>query len=196
MSRSVFVIGLMIFSVALNASGSDLEPVSGTLRIANRTECKMYQKNCFIKITSNNFINFANMKPDKSKIFEYKSIKKCSINDTKVKECSKFRNFISINRMLYLLDIKPKLVGRAFLELEYWIDNSSIAVKKVHSVVIKSPKRFIDVFQILYISVVSVLVSVIMGVLLDLQSLIQIIKMPITVLIGFFAQYLFMPLVN
>ena len=196
MIKSVFVTGLLVYSLAFFVSGSEFDSLSGIFRIANRTECKMYQKHCFIKITSKNLINFANMKPEKSKIFEYRSIKKCSINDTKVKECSKFRNYISLNGILYLLDIKPKLVGRAILELEYWVDNSSIAFKKVHNVVIKSPKRFIDIFQIFYISIVSALVSVIMGVLLDMESLIQIIKMPITVLIGFVAQYLFMPLVN
>lgn len=197
MIPSVIIIGMIIFfnEDYIHASNSG-EPTSDTFRMENKTECKMYQKHCFIKITSSFLLTFSKVKPEKSKIFEYKSIKKCSINDTKLKDCSKFKNFISSNKKLYLLDIKPKLVGRALLEFEYLIDNSSIVATKIHNIVIKSPKRFIDIFQLAYISFVSVLVSVIMGILLDLDSLIQIIKMPIPVLIGFLAQYLFMPLVR
>lgn len=171
-----------------------------TILIDNKTECQMYQKNCFVKITSKYLISFVNFKSNKSKIFEFNMWKKCSFNQTNTlpKDCLKFKKSIPTNRELYLLNIKPKLVGRAYLEVEYFIDDNYTRTKTrmIHSIVIKSPRRFIDVFQIFYISFVSFIVAIIMGILLDTDSLISIIKMPISVGIGFISQYLFMPLVS
>ncbi|CAF0933362.1 unnamed protein product [Brachionus calyciflorus] len=177
---------------------ADTNQNNKTIFIDNKTECQMYQRNCFVKITSKYLIRYVNMIPSKSKLFEFnqKSFKKCSLNQTLSKECSKLKNHIPLNKELYLLNIKPKLVGRAYLDIEYLIDDNYSRVIKRHIIVIKSPKRFIDVFQIFYISFVSFLVAIIMGILLDTESLIQIIKMPIPVIVGFLSQYLLMPLLT
>lgn len=99
----------------------------------------------------------------------------------------------------FLIRLKPKLVGIKNLEIEYTEsenENSSLRLKFIHRVIITRPERFIDSFQMSYIVVFSVLISVIMGILLDMNTLIKIIKMPLPVLIGFISQYFFMPMVK
>jgi hypothetical protein len=120
---------------------------------------------------------------------------------------------------LYLIRVRAKLVGIRNLEIEYLLDSStdvepsgnvssisvsggssSAALVRVirleHRVIVTRPERFIDTFQVIYIVVFSILISVIMGILLDVDTLVKIIKMPFPVFIGFISQYLFMPLVN
>lgn len=88
-------------------------------------------------------------------------------------------------------------MGIKTLEIEYAEnENNSIRFKINHRIVITRPERFIDTFQMGYIVVFSILISVIMGILLDLNTLIKIIKMPFAVLIGFISQYFFMPMVS
>lgn len=159
------------------------------------------------------------------KIIEFKSIESClftSNNSLVRKECKlaidEYNNNMNLNSFLtingnnnisrfgvenfFLIRVRAKLVGIRNLEIEYLDQTSSKnvqdsrVVKLEHRVIVTRPDRFIDTFQVVYIVIFSILISVIMGILLDVSTLIKIIKMPIPVLIGFISQYLVMPLVS
>ena len=65
-----------------------------------------------------------------------------------------------------------------------------------HDIIISSPQRLLDTIHMVYVIIFQTIVSIFMGLLLELKSLIKIIKMPIPVLVGFVSQYVFMPLVS
>jgi hypothetical protein len=65
-----------------------------------------------------------------------------------------------------------------------------------HDIIISSPQRLLDKIHMIYVIIFQTIVSVFMGLLLDVQAIIKIIKMPVPVLVGFVSQYLFMPLVR
>ena len=106
----------------------------------------------------------------------------------------------------FLIRLKPKLVGIKYMEFSYSslseYDNSSsssigLSVSTVrHKLVVTSPDRLIDTIQIVYVLFFSIVIAIVMGILIDLETLVKIIKMPVAVMIGFISQYLFMPLVS
>lgn len=172
----------------------------------NATKCQMYHKKCFVKIilTDPNLISSIKAKSLSRKTFEFKSMEKCSLFNasTLSKECVEFKNYTRLYsiQQFFLLRLKPRLVGIKYLELEYLTGESDdylahSLVKQLHKIVITRPERFIDTFQLIYIVFFSTLIAIVMGILLDLDALFKIVKMPIPVLIGFVSQYLFMPLV-
>jgi hypothetical protein len=65
-----------------------------------------------------------------------------------------------------------------------------------HDIIISSPQRILDKIHMIYVIIFQTIVSVFMGLLLDVKAIVKIIKMPIPVVIGFVSQYIFMPLVN
>jgi hypothetical protein len=114
---------------------------------------------------------------------------------------------IYTNQNFFLIRLKPKLVGVKYINISYnnLTNNqnrntsascSSSLVVLYHKVIISSPDRIIDKIQMIYVIFFSIVIAIIMGILIDLVTLFKIIKMPIAVLIGFIAQYLFMPLVS
>lgn len=100
------------------------------------------------------------------------------------------------SRNFFLIRVKPKLVGIKFVEFSYVdpVNESNRTVR--HKFVISSPDRFIDTIQMAYVLFFSITIALIMGILIELETLIKIIKVPWSVLIGFVSQYLFMPLVS
>jgi hypothetical protein len=108
------------------------------------------------------------------------------------------RNRAYTSRNFFLIRVKPKLVGIKYMEFVFTdaaVSTAPVVVIR-HKVVITSPDRLIDTIQMIYVVFFSVVIAVIMGILIDLDTLIKIIKMPVAVIIGFVSQYLFMPLVS
>lgn len=164
----------------------------------NSTKCEMYDKKCFVKIilTDSSLLTSLKVKSLSRKIFEFKSLEACSFNtSTILNQCKVFKSNLN---QVYLLHIKPKLVGIQHLELEYLThaEEDQQVVIQLHKIVVTRPERFIDKFQLVYIVLFSTIIAIVMGILLDTDTLIKIIKMPLPVLIGFISQYLFMPLVR
>ena len=63
-------------------------------------------------------------------------------------------------------------------------------------VVIGAPKRVIDLIFDIWVWTFGAIISMLMGVLIDLSMVKEIVKMPIPVAIGFCTQYGCMPLVK
>jgi hypothetical protein len=96
-----------------------------------------------------------------------------------------------------LIKVDAKIVGKTNFLFRIIKNDIYIESEYKHNVIITSPVRFIDLFHEIFIGVFSIIISIIMGILLDTNTLIiRVIKTPIPVVIGFFAQYLFMPMVK
>jgi hypothetical protein len=65
----------------------------------------------------------------------------------------------------------------------------------MHTILVAGPNRFIDQFYKVYVAVFQVLMSIFMGLLIDLKIIFKMIRIPIPVLIGLVCQYGCMPLV-
>lgn len=106
---------------------------------------------------------------------------------TKVK--NKFSNYT-----VYTVYLKPVIIGKAFINFS---KNSDVVSNSVNfKIIITQAKRKVDFIFNIWVWSFQTLISLMMGILLDKNTLLEIIKMPIPVLIGFCCQFIFMPLVN
>jgi hypothetical protein len=175
------------------------------LFVKQKVKCTMYSKSCFIEVLVKDAKVITNLmfSTDNRQLLAFTSFSVCnhsSLTNTKKAEvCSpitslfdtqnkKLEELLS-NYIMARIHVYPELVGRANLLLT--VANNTFK----YGIIISSPQRFIDIFQQIVIITFSVLISTIMGILLDTTSLLKIIKMPIAVIIGFVSQYCFMPLV-
>lgn len=159
------------------------------------------------------------------KLVRFKSIEQCYLNSTK-SDCITSYDFLiksnpnlALNSLyLFLVYIKPRLVGMNSIEFVYNDthyhhhdvehvndlndhdnDPDSFEFKTnylFHTIIVTTPERLVDKIQLVYVVFFSCVMSIIMGILLDTDSLIKIIKMPIAVIIGFLSQYVLMPLLS
>jgi hypothetical protein len=154
----------------------------------NLTNCPMYTESCPIQmlISKNVPINDLNFTYNGLVYFSFVKYQAC----TNVSNDCKFEN---LNESLYdpgLIIIQSIIVGKGTVQVQY--GQSSVE----HSVIITQPQRIIDKIWRAYLSIFQIMISTIMGVLIDIEALKKIVKMPVPVLIGFFAQYGCMPLVS
>lgn len=192
-------------NAAASASTTSSSSSSKILFLKNSTSCIMYSKKCYIRVILTEASIKKSLKiktKSKTKKFiEFKTIDAClpsAFNMSVIRrECRLFDNYTLLYKpnQLFVVRVRAKLVGTEYLEFEYFDSEKSTRVMQTHTVIVTRPERFIDDFQMVYIVVFSIFISVIMGILLDVDTLIKIIKMPFPVLIGFVSQYLFMPMV-
>jgi hypothetical protein len=141
------------------------------------TSCPMYTEKCKIELSMSALNESLIELPQiKSRYFKFIGFKFCP-NDTCILNAS-------------YIEIKPIIIGIDLFELKY--NNKSYE----HNIIITSPNRFVDKLFQGYIIFVQLTVAIIMGILLDFNTLIKIVKMPLPVFIGFISQYAFMPLLG
>ena len=190
--------------------------------LSNKSYCQMYSSKCIIKLLINNPKLIDNLKitSTSTKIVRFKSIEWCGQRNLSIK-IKKYCTFdadkggpqttdstIYNVTNLYLVYVRCRLVGIKDIEfsfksslkngthLQETLEDQIEYPKYVHTIVIARPERFIDHILLGYVVFFSVVMSIIMGILLDIKTLLKIIQMPIPVLIGFCSQYLCMPLVG
>lgn len=157
-------------------------------------QCRMFYLECTYQVLISKLIPVADLfiYSSDSKIYTFESMEHCEAN------CS-LDPFESFNlswptktHVSYDFKIKPGLIGAADL---VFIRNSTNKEIARWSIIINQPKRIVDRIFDVWIWVFGTLISLLMGVLIDRESLLKIIRMPKAVIIGFCCQYLFMPLV-
>jgi hypothetical protein len=170
----------------------------------NQTVCSMFEKKCYIEIFLKNkdLLSFLRIISENVKISDFRSITSCKGLSNEYK-CSTIQEFLR-NEEIYLypnydillIKVDSKIVGKTNFIFQVIKNEVYIEAEYKHNVIITSPDRFIDLFQQIFIGVFSIIISIIMGILLDTNTLVRVIKTPIPVVIGFIAQYLFMPMVK
>ena len=113
-------------------------------------------------------------------------------NEHSILECNK--TIKSDSHDVYLVKISPQLIGYTNLIISLKNENKSYLAKIY--LVVKDGQRLIDKIFLGYVWTGSIVIVFIMGLLLDKETLKKVITMPTPVIIGFFCQYLIMPLVR
>lgn len=154
------------------------------LFIKNITKCSMFSTSCSINFLLKDLkeINNLKVKSTNERLVKVKSIDSCS-NSSNYQKCATLEDFESLNNLernqflnnIYLVDLDPILVGK--VKIEFNLANSTY----LHTMIITQPKRVIDLIQQIYIIIFSLTTAIIMGILLDLDKLRKILKMPIPV---------------
>ena len=152
------------------------------------TSCPMYGKSCEIPVYFQKDVEIIFQTSD-NRFFKFLKIETCNKTDDLQDKFSNSSTSFAYTLKCILID--SIIVGKGSILIKY--DNDSMIS---HDVIIISPQRTIDFVQQYFIIVFQTIISIFMGVLLDLETIVKIIKMPIPVLIGFVCQYLGMPIVR
>ena len=183
---------------------------SSIIFLEKLNKCPMYSTICSFPVLINKSINIEKIKFESSDLVVFKNvtIKLCESNDieqilneTNVeRSCPSLAEFKSVNEenhkdyLVYIIYFLPDLVGVADLMIN--INDTEIKEEFNYTIITVQPKRVIDLVFDIYVWSFSLLISTLMGILIDRDALRDIIKMPIPVIIGFVCQYICMPLVN
>lgn len=162
----------------------------------DKYSCRMYRDECQFNFLIFKKLPVAEMSISSSdtRIFTYKSIEYC-LEDCSLDEF----DYLNDSRLLdthalFRVRIEPGLIGGA--DLVFKRNNVTDNVLAAYELVVNQPKRVVDRIFDVWIWIFGTLVSLLMGVLIDRESLLKIIKMPKAVILGFCCQYMFMPLVR
>jgi len=146
------------------------------------TKCQM-RLTCKINLSIRKSLTIESLiiESNDQNIFEFDSIKQEKINETIDEEYDEF-----------IINYKAKMIGKSSLSIKCKQNQTSLASIDV---IVVHYRQKIDIVFDIWVWSFQVIISFIMGILLDQESLIKIIKMPIPVAIGFGCQSLLMPLV-
>lgn len=157
-------------------------------------QCRMFYSECTYQLLISRLIPISDLfiYSTDIEIFNFTSIEHCETNCS-LDPFEKYNlSWPLKTHVSYQIKIKPGLIGAADLVFVRNFTNKEIAR---WSLIINQPKRIVDRIFDIWIWVFGTLVSALMGILIDRESLLKIIRMPKAVIIGFSCQYLFMPLV-
>lgn len=197
---------LVLFTFFLFASlcsqistNKELQSHNGFIQIyTDITKCPMFTPFCLIPfgIKKNLNPNELLINDGKTRYYNYQGMEFCDNQTTLSEEDCTLEKFnlthdtAEILRLGYFY-IRSKLVAKVNLTIIDLKSNETY----VHPIYIVQPNRVLDKVHQVYIIIFQNIISMIMGLLIDVKSLVKIVKMPIPVLVGFFSQYLCMPLV-
>jgi hypothetical protein len=159
-----------------------------------KSECRMFRSECTVNVLISKKLPISQLSINSSdwEIFTYQSIDNCET------DCS-LEPFAYLNKtnlldthVFYKVKIVPGLIGAANIT---FTRNTTGQDLGYYELVVNQPKRIVDRIFDVWIWVFGTLVSSLMGVLIDRESLLKIIRMPKAVAGGFCCQYIFMPLV-
>lgn len=170
----------------------------------NVTRCNMYSNDCKILILISNEIQITDLKAsiNETKCFTFIKFESCDniISNTKLtanEDCNKTNVTALIPKKIQIDNykivyafFKPIIIGKSFIRFS----NNQTDIGMVNMIILQ-PKRLIDSIFDKFVLVFQLMISTFMGLLLDVNTISKIIKMPIPVLIGFLSQYICMPLV-
>jgi hypothetical protein len=206
-----FVLTLLtLFSVASVESNLTNDPIPGFQPPAAifakqpLTKCQMLKESCDIVLLIRSDLNTYDLVLESNAIdvFVYKSIEPCTAGSNLV-QCSRQLNVsdfkdapVHFNYTLAVAKIKSVVIGNGSL-LFYTKDDLTRSRELFrHNVLVASPRRPIDWALDVYGFLFGTIISLLMGILVDRDALVKLVKMPKPVAIGFVCQYIIMPLVS
>ena len=174
-----------------------------------QTRCPMLAEVCYLNILLKSSVNLNELliQSDNPKVAALKTILPCensiSLQTANVK-CQNVEDFFVVysnttteNYIAYVVLLTTKIVGKANIFLAF---GNQTQISPLHQyqykVIITQPERLIDKIFSVYVWFMQTTISLIMGILIDSKALLKLVKIPIPVIIGFFSQYLIMPLVR
>jgi hypothetical protein len=194
----MLIIGISLCLLSCFAEASE-HSVYPFVWVQSGGTCSMYANNfCKIPLLIREDIDLREIKlasdQQSAKFYQLIKIEECDHDRILIDECRNEtfslveKNLTAHYKRAYIF-VNAILVGRGFLFFNY----SDIHVR--YPIVVSGPDRFIDRFQKVYVVIFQFVISLLMGLLIELKTVLKILKKPVPVLVGFFCQYLFMPLV-
>jgi hypothetical protein len=187
---------------SLKIQDSDINKPNGLIIFkANISICSLYSKDCKISILINNNLSDCDLdlSSENTNIVEVRSIKLCQENCANFEEYVKpnmSTNYFANNYKVYDINLDTVLIGLTTIQFKIKNSSKETSFKDIKfPVLILQPMRFIDKVFHYYAMTFVVLISLTMGILLDVEALKKIIKIPIPVCIGLGCQFILMPLV-
>ena len=193
--QKIFLFGLT-FWLVFNVGVLFAEHQSVLIRFEkDKTSCAMYSDSeCYVNILTRKndlLINANDLSSSDTKTFTLPAedlIKPCQVkmdkNSKPLNNCSfeKF-NLTDLNKdpneySIYTIRLETNVVGFSYL---VFFANQLKEIK--YPIVITEPRRIIDIIFDWYIRLFQLLISLLMGILLDTSALKQLVKMPIPVLV-------------
>lgn len=175
--------------------------------------CHMYSSDCdvFLLVNKNTLkTTTLSFKSENEQIFRINSIESCERTEqsTTIVDCPPMQAFrandttIEWNEndySMYKINIYARLFGKA--RLLPLLDGHQIFLTtknqtKSTLMVMLQPDRFVDKLLTIWVYIFQTIMSLIMGILIDPNTIVKIIKMPVAVVFGVACQYLMMPLVK
>lgn len=193
----LLLVGLELITSA-NAFGSGAHEMGNKSILLGvkekKDQCRMFYSECTFQVLISKLIPVADLfiYSSNDEIYNFESIEQCEGNCSLDPFESYNLSWPTKTHVNYNIKIKPALIGAS--DLVFFRNSTNKEVAR-WSIVIFQPKRVVDKIFDIWIWVFGTLISLLMGVLIDRESLLKIIRMPKAVIIGFCCQYLFMPLV-
>jgi hypothetical protein len=161
---------------------SDNSPNIDIIFKQTSTKCQM-RSTCKINLLLRKSLKIENLaiESNDENIFGFDSIKQELSNETNAEEYDTFT-----------INYKAKMIGKSSLSIK--CKQNQTILGSIEVIVVHMRQKIDTVFDI-FVWSFQIIISFIMGILLERESLIKIIKMPIPVAIGFGCQSLLMPLV-
>ncbi len=175
----LFIQFLFLNDIVL-ASSDDLAIVEFQ---TNLTNCKMFETECELPVLLHNFTIFNQFSINSDKNFKFFKFSKVLINNQSI------NNDTTYDAKIVII---PIVVGKDSLIIRN-LYNDQVSN---HRIVIISPDRLVDKIYYVYMFIFQILMSILMGILLTPAIMLRIVKTPLSVFVGFSAQYGFMPLVS
>lgn len=131
-------------------------------------------------------------------VFQVDSVEPCLFSN-QIQTClsNKQENETIIeDRNVFRVKIRQNIIGQASVILQGQNSENANQTFTFDNYVVTTPRRIIDKIFDVWVWIFQMCVSFLMGVLIDRHSIVKIIKMPKAIFVGFFCQYLIMPMVN
>ena len=175
--------------------------------------CHMYADDCdvYLRIKKRTLelakLSFVS---ENERVFRINSIVACKRNDknqTNLIDCPPMQEVFATNEtrewnendyLMFKINIYARLFGKA--RLLPLLDGHQIFIEATNQtksalMVMMQPNRFVDQLLTIWVYIFQTIMSLIMGLLLDPNTILKIIKMPVAVIFGVSCQYILMPLV-
>jgi hypothetical protein len=181
--------------------------------------CRMFEYDCKMSFKISKRINLETLSVESANqnLVKVKSINVCreglrneSIEKTEIdsvdnidskityKKCDLLRTNSSSSYLDAHIYFSPIVVGKTELSFSYKrrgpVNSSSILYG--YNFIVTQPRRFIDRVFDVWVWIFQTVISCLMGILLDVESLKKLLMFPKQVVVGFCSQYICMPLVN
>jgi hypothetical protein len=159
-------------------------------------KCRMHVVHCETSVLVRKRIDITTLEFESTDptIFQVKWLEVC--NNTALCSYEHFdinETIFNENKYIYYrIEIDSGLIGGAEILVKQKSTSEELARSKY---VVVEPKRIIDIIFDVWLYAFGVFISLLMGVLLNRDSLLKIIKMPKAIAIGFCCQYMMMPVV-
>lgn len=191
--KLVFSLCILVLFIEAN-SCLEQSNLTGLILLKNEElKCKMFKKCRFdVLIRSDISLDLLSINSSDQSVFKFNRISLCS-----GQKCSPKKDFgsLSLNNsmdyQIYQVEIQSVLIGKAALDFNLF---DQIKINSC-PITITQPRRVIDIVFDIMIYTFGLMISLLMGILLDKKCILNIFKIPKAMFIGFFCQYLIMPLV-